>query len=928
MGADLAFFCDLKEGFRQDFPGNTPPYSPGSVCSLEWNFFAPEAGTFYLQFKSDFRQEILINGIPAEKMGLDFPLCYQKLKLKQGNNLLKITLRNNTSESLTIPFSARMTDARGWMVPDRNSYQEGIGSAIPSAGRFGYSKGDGILDCSVSRFGLLTKPNLFGHPEYRRSRLWQVSILPPGVDSAGELNLEYRPSDNESVHADWTGVEWKRTVRATESYYSRKAGSEVVCNLSYSTLSPFVLMETNDPAVRLSGEPYRKALIPLASGTVVREARGGVFYDRAKDGDLAENRILFFGTGEFPEVPLLCILKESPEKITGDIDLVFRSSVDWILIGFPFGFEVFSPEDINSAWLERAKEQGRFHHSIALARPVKCREYFKIEEKQVRILQMFDYRILTDSLQTPAVRWAPLPPVLGIPGANGTKVDPRTVSMRFPTKYGPLTGVHDSNYSEYVLPIPSYSYEFPMTPEKTRFEDFEAFTQYHTSMTKMMNPGSHSFLYHWTIPMRMFAQLDETQRTRLEELIRQGLAKVTDPEAKYTGPNGKECCMWYRRTEPFSGVKYRMSYLHVGGYRNLPSCDRETVEHFNRPFIEIDWGNALALYAVCYGAMLTDSWDLVRKQWDVIKEIFDYFLVLQDWACMASAYCENGHAWNDGANYGAYPAFIRMAEMVGDRRSMDLGMYAYAKMCAERVAQFRSSEVYFPQFYNRLPWLCPKTFNEELNPFFQFTNYPEEVLRGGYRHETLYNMTTEGFYQEAMRFYAESIPEGTVRMLKSVENAFGNSMYENIPQPIYHSLTPDFIGGQEQFTYLMLSWYTGYKSAEELQKLVEKAYRNNRLPKEFLGTELSYRRVPENWCRAYLNTVLRSGKLPSVCAWKNLRIDSIDYPVVRITCLRPDAWIEFSSRNEIKYTGNGAEGKGSGRFRIPIDGDCEIRFSS
>ena len=324
--------------------------------------------------------------------------------------------------------------------------------------------------------------------------------------------------------------------------------------------------------------------------------------------------------------------------ITDAIDIVsdFGGS-KWAMFAFPFGMEVLSRDSLDFPKMLSCAEE--LHH-IALARPVACHDFFKRRGDRLEILQQFDFRLFIDSLTTRPLKFAPLPAVLGI----GVPDCPGAENLGFATKYGFLWGVYNSSWNHYTLPIPNYRSEYSLAAESHKFDDFREYIDYHTSMKTKKNPGAHSFLYHWTIPLRMFAQMELAQREELISFMRPMLEKISDKESNYIGPNGWNALMWYERTEPFTGVKYMFSYLHVCLNRFFSSFERDHVENFKRPFMEFDWGNALALYSMRDAARFSGSWDIIKRSWNLIRGIFDYFLVLQDWACMCAPLQENGHA--------------------------------------------------------------------------------------------------------------------------------------------------------------------------------------------------------------------------------------------------------------------------------------------
>ena len=86
-------------------------------------------------------------------------------------------------------------------------------------------------------------------------------------------------------------------------------------------------------------------------------------------------------------------------------------------------------------------------------------------------------------------------------------------------------------------------------------------------------------------------------------ILRRNLKKACSRNSSYKGPQNKRCFMWYERKDPCSGVSYAINYLHVSGILDLPDCRRDTVLHAERPFIEVDWGNGIALYSIWLAAL-------------------------------------------------------------------------------------------------------------------------------------------------------------------------------------------------------------------------------------------------------------------------------------------------------------------------------------
>lgn len=821
--------------------------------------------------------------------------------------------------------------------PTLEDFQPGVGIAKKSAGRFGFSKGDGMLDCSMPVMGMFAKPYLFGHPDYQRSILWHFTTLPPGIDEhdqyIGSKHDWHALGSDETVDVNWLAVTWRKKFKTRKGFLHREAGTDVNVSYTYSLGATGVLMETDDAGLRLSGlgsaGDYRRLLLPLNETAVVRSTtEGGVIYDRSMDGDLREGWFMIWGNSSFPDVPILLTLQKNPEKIVCDrlpngdldsVDVIAHDAFGWAVLHFPYGFEVFDPAAIdNDAWIKEAMEQCDFLSRLALAYPIDCQESFRTDDAQDRVdvVQKFQHRRLTNEWGDNPLLSAPLPPPLSLIGdVSGVELDPDAVDFKFPTKYGFLMGALGRDWSRYSIPVPPTRREFQFrtpddaaTTKRALAADFDDYLDFHRSKPEVPNPGVYSFLLQYDIPMLLFNYLEEGNRRRLEQIIAEGLDKATNPDTEYPFIDGGTCHSWYPRRDPFTGLGYLTTYLHISGIRNLPSRSKKNIETFRGTFIELDWGNAMALYSIYLGALLTNDWEPVEKNWPTLRHAFDYYLHLQDWACMATAYRENGVTWNDGTNYGGYLGFIRMAEIIGDRTSQDWGKYAFAKLAALRLAQFRATQTYFHKYFNVAPWWIGKFFHEETDAAAAFTNVPEII--GRCRPQGLYNLTTEGHYPEAFAFYAKHLPEEVKEFLRIIDESF-DDVTRAVPtvdgRDGYVS-RGDWLGEQETYSFLLLSLLTGHQSPSELLMKLDRAAENHRLSRETLGAAFSHRRIPRNWVHCFLRSQIRGKILPlSLTGWRHVRIDAADYDpneaiaVIRLTPKGDgEPWIELKATEKPK----------------------------
>lgn len=932
MSFDRAYFVNTREGFTSRFELVS---ENDDSCIFKRNYKVGEAGEYYLQYYTENYSEITLLS-PEQRYT---PILHGEDKemlvfLDAGDNELVFSVHK--SQGKCPAFYTRLINEEGRIIRDDlynedrdypvypeyetdsipDDYTPAVGKAFRSFGRFGFAKGDGVLDFSMPAFGIISRPYISGIPRYKKHAMWSFSLLPDGESESGRNMKVYKTPENEKIEVDYTHTRWRRELPSGK-----------FISYDYSTVSSSLLIETDLDYISLS---RMKAIGSPASATfsVIRDGKqtfvtttpeDGILYSKARDGELKKNFVILTRQGAFPEVPILITLPESPRTITRDskgVRLEFDGAVGFALLTFLYGIEVFGTEDLTDEWYGRAIEKALTVHSLSLARPINCREYFKISGESIKIRSEFDYKVFTDSLNTPVLRAAPLPPPVMLEALfeGSAKQDEKAVSLDLPTKYGPLYAVLNKNVSEYELPIPEYRERFVFGEKcKEQFtemmhSDIDEFISFHKDKGYIPNPGNYSFLFQYAYPSKLFPYLKAEDRERLEGIMQEGLDVVTNPEYRYIGPNGRRCLSWYRRTEPFTGISYLTTYLHITGISKYDHCDREIIENSENVFIELDWGNAMSLYSTWLSALFTGSFDKLSEHFSIFREAFNYYLHNMDFACMASGYAENGVSWNDGTNYGGYLGFINIAEVLGKEEDFKLGLYAFAKLCCLRRGMLLSTQNYFCKYFGVEPWYAAKFFHEETDGDCAFISYPADLVKDGYRRGALYNFTTEGHYREAFEMYAAYLPEVTEKLLSAAERSvIGSITGKKIDEETtYSTLKNGFLGEQETFTYLSLSTILERFSDEELEKMINDAAENGRISREILGNYVwSHRRLSKEWSRITLLSQLYSKGQVALSAWKGLRIESATYPSLALKDVKEGAWLEVCSDTAPNATLNG-----------------------
>ena len=969
MGCDREFFSDSKHGFQIWKPEKELLPGECSFCSAEVNI--PADGRYCIQFCCNEALSVEFGDVKYD--GSRFPMMHNELpeyqmNLKKGKNILKVELCNPTEERIEVQFFARLLDEEGNILtpekmislpeieaiqpqngePDLSSYTAGAGKAFRSFGRFGFTKGDGLLDCSMPSFGIVARPFVSGHPQYHKNLIWNFSLLPDGEEPFGSLYKSYHVPENETIASDWSGVRWTRRL---------KNGKQIT--FDYSVLTPVLLVETDLDYVNLASlkgiSAWKKITLPLADGLHIRrveDSENDLCYDKPQDGPLSRDFVLFTNQGVFPDVPLQIILKRSPERIRVRKDecgaitgfrFEFAGSADFLMLLFPCGIELFKPHEVTEEKIAEWSELCQKHAQRALARPNACEDHYKADRETVEVIQKFSFRYFEDEWHTPYRLFAPLPPPLSIASEHVPEIrlDRLCVREKFPTKYGYLYGVEDSAFSSYMLPVPDTRRDLAFPAEKhdelqQKLEsDFDEFMSYHLDAPEVGNPGNYSFVFQYSFVLMVFHLLSPEKRKKLEAVIKDGLKKVCDPDYAYVGPGKRKCYSWYNRKEPFSGLDFNMTYLHVGGINRFRECSKETIVNTDILMIETDWGNAMSLYGAYFGALFTGSWDLIAENWPVFRHAFDYYLHAMDWACMCASYCENGVSWSDGTNYGGYLGFINMAEMLGREDDLALGRYAFGKMFAMRAGLFHAARHYFCRYLDSEPWYCSKFFHEETDGSRAFLSYPAHLIHNGCRAEVLYNITTEGHYQEAFDAYGKYMGDEVRKVLDAFRHAVGTAPWEERPEgaaDIYHTTDSGIAGWQEVYSYFMFCIQLGLMSREELEGKITLALKNRRIAREFLGhVQWSKRRVPAFWTYTCLLSMLYGKDQAKLTFWKDVKIGKALYPELEISLTGKNPFLEFRSGKTPAVTLNGktieVHSAGNDLYRIFPGENGIIRFA-
>ena len=678
---------------------------------------------------------------------------------------------------------------------------------IMTPGRFGFAKGDGLLDYAVSKFGLVDKMYLCGHPKHPAPYRWGYCVLPGDEDA--HFSVEDIRKYGDEIKINQLAASWK--------------SQDVL--LEYSLAAPGLYVSSPNKDMRLSQLEFAGSPQYVMTSDSVSDLES---FDPAS---MKENFLLLFGSREYVEVPILVLLDKKPDKMEISLKGNRVSAITFrgcrrMITATPFGLEVLDPAaPSDTDFLKEALMRAKFWSRALLAYPAECVDHFKIDEENqlCRITQKFTHKIFTDQWGTVPLKIAPYPPAAVLSGRGG--FDPNATDLKYPTKYGDFMAV-EGECSSYTIPLMPDDIRFPLEEEGGRAAErlkngLKEYFDFHAHFPDDFRPYAYigSILERWGFAAMLAHFMPEEYRKALAAKAGKSLVSACDPEKTYTclltehgclskkehtfqgtidyyydpDMQRKEMKNFYRRKEPFTGVEYEICYLNVTWLRRHSGLTDQEISLSPEPYLENDWGLGISIYMLYTCALASGDFSQIREHWDILKKMYVYLDYYHDWACLSAGYSERGTTWCEGANYGAYTAFPRLAKAVGDTEAYEYGRYLAAKELALRMAIYRSSQNYFCRCFKVPPFGITKAFREEEGPNIQFQGIPKDLDQNRLRPGQLHTYLTEGAFPELLRHYRKFLPEEHRKIIKMYLTQTLTPEWSKITSFWFRKVTPTMI---------------------------------------------------------------------------------------------------------------------------------------
>ncbi|MEQ9459336.1 MAG: hypothetical protein RIG82_00075 [Phycisphaeraceae bacterium] len=477
-----------------------------------------------------------------------------------------------------------------------------------------------------------------------------------------------------------------------------------------STASPLTLFESDESEVSLTCVATHLIVMTEAG---VRVLEPGDFIDGTV---LSSNWVLTVNAREdHRDSPRLIALTRRPASLgfaTNSIKFEFsrHRGMDVMAVGQLYGIRRFAPGETKGLiaeppadWIKQADRLGR----LALAIPVDADEMFWIEDDDVVVANRFIYRELDSDWPIKPLYIAPIPPFVELNRQHGVpnQIDGEIIDLDIATKWGPYTAVSgDRLVYRLRLPWRDHYGVIPAVREDPLYEHIDQ---------RLINPLRGEWRASGAInrPDRPnsnpVGDLDDyipADRVPLFEAWHADLYKLWfcfpaiagrpmyGDEARQVADGHhrrvyRDILNFYphrtiihHRREPSTLLDYPINFIWPtnwsGGRRYYVDQDESWT------VIAYCW----EMYSRYYG-----DWTTTKSNWNLIQWHAQYNKAQQDWAGMAASNLEEyfnlGHDCIN-AQYPGHLAYARMAGVVGDHESEQLGLYLAARTIQPTIARW------------------------------------------------------------------------------------------------------------------------------------------------------------------------------------------------------------------------------------------------
>ncbi|MDP0497663.1 MAG: hypothetical protein Q7Q73_15780 [Verrucomicrobiota bacterium JB024] len=591
---------------------------------------------------------------------------------------------------------------------DGETWTEGM--SYQTAGRFGNSTYNGLLTelagSSWFRAYTANAENLHRRQDFDLWTDGQQLDDTGRADAAWKVKLRQSDHENERIHINWTTMVMDRTLETGQ-----------VARYYYGILAPGFLV---DSPVNLHLSSRGAGNLPVRSGAPDEEE--GRFQKLADNGKGGVRRVgpsaVLTSEGLLtkpqtirhlrePWIVAIWGIEDGEPTFWGDKAVAVlmtgdaAGAIKWTAAGLElpqgrWGVSTAFYGLLNDHWeTGNVADRARLLARMLRTYPIECREYYRVEAEEVKVLDVFRYERWGDP-QWQAPDYAPIPPIFSLAkdllGWEGIPAgDALAVSSDIATPFGPWRWERGDRL-HYSLPrFNAWHAAFPRRPE---FEEEYAAVETEIGAAvaiqpKDFEPWRLSIVKRWTQGLLGGSYLSEPAREQLLDTARSVVDRF------YSNAS------WVYREERFSKAPY-----YVSGW----------VDPKARPVMYGDPNSCVgqSAYSLYLYAKYSGDWETVRRLWPRVMDSLRIFEVLNDWAVPETTSREAikyGAIDMDTIAYAGVVAMERMAEVLGEQEDYERLAYLRAKIGAATALRMAMPEYLDPD--NRDPELYGVGFAED-----------------------------------------------------------------------------------------------------------------------------------------------------------------------------------------------------------------------
>lgn len=540
------------------------------------------------------------------------------------------------------------------------------GASLYATGVFGFQGTWHTLLCTNAR-----DTTLFADPQKE---------FQPYVETADEWNVSFDIAGTVPVGFEQREGSWTHS-RRTYSFRNLQSGNVSQVDVWWSGLAPGVLYDFHAPEITVSDNTLQT---PAAPAALVAEIDGKVVverdFSRLDPAKMTARWLLLLWENPAPKQPVLLVFQKLPRQIrTSPRGLVIEvaGELGKIAAGTLHGA---APQaaDYGKNWETVPEKELRQIRSMArlLAYfPLEVEELFAIENGVIRIWNEVRKAVVLDDSVAP---WIPFPPMFSqaLAGNSPLALDTELSASVLVTKFGPFRYAEGTKLS-YRIAAPDLLDRIPLKPsgEETLLKEYNNFVKVRSKNEEWrgthMGDQALGVLTGWLM-------MDPESRRILDVYRSPGqLDRVARGESFYyrARPNSAWLIPVYL-VEPMTG---RAAYF--AGWRGFrhgyPMKGDMTM--FNMGLLQFPYAEAKY-----YG-----RWDLVERNWEILKEFYTAADLCQTWRapgmnCTSSGFILSGDMFGDG--FRMYSIMYRLALGMGDRELADRALYLAAKQTVTACA--------------------------------------------------------------------------------------------------------------------------------------------------------------------------------------------------------------------------------------------------